>query len=763
MDNPDLPKTNSSINSENEFVFRPRARLIRTLGQELISNESVALIELVKNSFDADATRVVIRFIGPFKKDHGVIEVIDDGHGMSMETIKNAWMEPATNDKRINNRSELFRRRLQGEKGIGRFACSRLANELELITKSESDKLENYALFDWNQFENDQQYLDEIKVLAEERSPSEICAGGTINLLNWEENNNFGQQNSSDHGTILRMSKMKKEWSELEFRDLQRDLSRLISPFIQFPDFRIKLDLPEEFSKYSKEILSPEIIKYPHYSVKGNIDQEGYYKIKIKAYATGLIKNLSGLFLWGEIKNGTDSDILMLTDEQAGKLLERMSKSEVASRKIQTGPFEVELRIWDRDELGNVIQGTKSTIQDVRRDLDAIAGINIYRDGFRVLPYGEPDNDWLRLDIRRVQKPTTHLSNNQVVGYVSITSEFNTRLKDQTNREGLDENQAFDDLRRILLLLLNQIEVIRHPLRKRSASKVSTTPTQGLFNSLNIKKISDQIATKYPNDNEIRQLIDETQKELNKQVDEIQVVVARYQRLATLGTLIDVVLHDGRHPLGTILNQAILGQEDIDGNVIIFEDKQLLLNLRKRFERIEEQGSILDGTFERIEPFSGRKRGKPDQLYLEQIIKNAFDVYHSEVKKMGVAVSLPNTATLVRVDQAEIQQIILNLLQNSLYWLEYVEKGNRKIIVKVSRLAEDQIEIIFADSGPGILPEYKNLIFEPYFSTKPNGVGLGLAIVGEIVSDVYNGSLELLGSNLLPGAVFRIVLNKRRG
>ncbi|EKE05295.1 MAG: hypothetical protein ACD_19C00366G0003, partial [uncultured bacterium] len=325
--------------------------------------------------------------------------------------------------------------------------------------------------------------------------------------------------------------------------------------------------------------------------------------------------------------------------------------------------------------------------------------------------------------------------------------------------EGLDENHALEDLRQIMVLLLNQVELIRYPLRKRNAQKPTFKPVQGLFNALSLERIREQIATKYPKDSETQQLLTETQQILNNQVDEIQIVIGRYQRLATLGTLIDVILHDGRHPLASIIKQAILGQEEIENNK--FEN--LTQTLQKRFVKIEEQSNILDSTFDKIEPFSGRRRGQPSQLYIEQVIKNAIEVYRYEIKKMGIEISLPQSETLVRIDQAEIQQIILNLLQNSLYWLGFVEKKERKIVIKINRLNEDQIELIFADSGPGVSPEYKDMIFDPYFSTKPNGAGLGLAIIGEIVTDIYNGTLELLDSDILKGAVFRIILNKRGG
>ncbi len=747
-------KTNPDVSG---FAFRPRARIMRTLGEELISSETVAVIELVKNAFDADATKVLVRFIGPLEEGKGSIEIIDNGHGMSMQTIETAWMEPATDNKRKRRKSERFKRRLLGEKGIGRFACSRLASELELITRRKTEAQEIYALFDWTQFDNEEIYLDEIEILAEQRSPEEMSSEGILSSLWASERDQKSVPQNLNHGTILRMNNLKKSWTKGEFSDLQRDLSRLVSPFVQFADFSIRLELPDEFEEFSKEVTSPEIIKYPHYSVKGSVNIDGSCNFKLRVFATGFTKELTGQFIWSSSKD--EPDLRLLTKEQAQAQLKNMSLDELKQRSIQTGPLDVELRIWDRDELGNIVQKTDTTLRNVRRDLDAVAGINIYRDGFRVLPYGEPHDDWLRLDMRRVQKPTMRLSNNQVVGFVSIGSEKNPELKDQSNREGLDENQALKDLRAILLLLLNQIEIVRYPLRPTRSKQPFSKPVQGLFQALNLDKLHSQISTKYPDDQETQQIIKDTQKSLQEQIDEIQVVIARYQRLATLGTLIDVLLHDGRHPLSTIIRQAILGQEDIEDTKKY--SAELSSNLYNRFKKIEDQGDALKSVFDRIEPFGGRRRGRPTQLYLEQIINSSVSVLQSDIKKLGVIVSLPQTETLVRVDQAEMQQVILNLLQNSLYWLEYVAKDKRKIEITVERVAEEHVEIIFSDTGPGVPKEYRENIFEPYFSTKPDGVGLGLTIAGEIVSDYYNGKLELLDSNISNGATFRITLRKR--
>lgn len=167
-------------------ALRPRARILRTFGDELISSETVAVTELVKNAYDADATRVLVRFQEPLEIGQGRIEVIDNGHGMSLETIQTAWMEPATLMRKRQRRSEERGRRVLGEKGIGRFAASRLADRLEVVTRRAGMDRQVQVFFDWRQFDDEQKYLDQVQALWEEVEPAEICPGGTIQTL-WEE------------------------------------------------------------------------------------------------------------------------------------------------------------------------------------------------------------------------------------------------------------------------------------------------------------------------------------------------------------------------------------------------------------------------------------------------------------------------------------------------------------------------------------------------------------------------------------------------
>lgn len=204
--------------------LRPRARILRTFGDELISSETVAVIELVKNSYDADATGVLIRFTDDLEAGSGAIDVIDDGHGMSTETVTSVWMEPATRFRASERRSEQLGRRVLGEKGIGRFAASRLADRLLLVTRRPGAEYETTALFDWSQFDDEESYLSDVEVLWEETEPHELTPDGALGTLS-------GGVSDGDHGTLLHMEGLRTDWDREKFQTLNRALSRLISPF----------------------------------------------------------------------------------------------------------------------------------------------------------------------------------------------------------------------------------------------------------------------------------------------------------------------------------------------------------------------------------------------------------------------------------------------------------------------------------------------------------------------------------------------------
>ena len=397
----------------------------------------------------------------------------------------------------------------------------------------------------------------------------------------------------------------------------------------------------------------------------------------------------------------------------------------------------------------------RQAVRDVQQDLNDAAGVNVYRDGFRVLPYGEPRNDWLRLDLRRVQNPTLRLSNNQIVGYVAIGADANPGLRDQTNREGLIEGRAYDDLRSLVLHVLAELEMRRfgqrHPTVKGDARQ------GGVFTGFDLSDLRELVGTTHPTDIQLIAAVETKQEDLDRRIGEAQEVLARYRRLATLGQLIDSVLHNGRTPLAKVRSEAELALRDLAKQT---ESTEMLPRFRRRLELVADQAAVLAGVFRRIEPFGGRKAGRPSTIVLEDVVAQTFEVLRGELDTDGIEVQLPTSRTQVTADPTEIQEVFVNLITNSIYWLEKVPKGKRTIAVDVRRL-EDYVEFEFSDSGPGVDPRYRDQIFEPYFSMKQNGVGLGLTLAGEIIKDYYGGELELLNTGRLPGATFRATLRRR--
>ncbi len=715
-------------------VLRPRARILQALGSELISSDVVALCEVVKNSYDADASTVLIRIDAPQDR----IEIIDDGSGMSLATLRSIWLEPGTPSK-LERSVSVGGRRVLGAKGIGRFATARLARELHVVTKDRASALEAWAEFSWSAFDDPDAYLDEIEISNGTRRPTEIRPGGTIEAL-LEVRNKPG---NNSHGTILRLTGLKQSWSAAQLLALRRSLARLVSPVGRSADFAIRLvvvGIDDEES--AEDIGPPDLLKYPHYRIVGRVNGNGRYRIRYTVHSTGKLLTRSGTFV-----RQTRAPFHLVVQDA------RIEPEDI--REIECGPLRLDVRVWDRDELGNVEQRTGSTLKDIRADLDAIAGISIYRNGFRVLPYGEPEDDWLRLDIRRVQKPTMRLSNNQIHGYVGITADDNPKLKDQSNREGLVTGPALDDLHDIVRLVLVELENLRYESRPRRDKKTKRGREKPLFDNFSLAVLKDSLGNR-ADEPSVRKALETTDRQIAEGIKDVQEGLGRYHRLATLGQLIDVVLHDGRQPVAAISNQAGLGLEEIARPTV-----DCRKSLSPRLSAIRNQAHILATLFKRIEPFGGRRKGRPKQLYIEDIIRDAFTLFDHEIDTLSVELRLPQSQTLVRVDSAELQEIIVNLLQNSLYWLRQVAERKRKIVVELNRTSEGNLQVLFSDSGPGVDAEHRDSIFDPYFSTKPEGIGLGLTIAGEIANDYYDGALELLDSGPLPGATFRLTLRKR--
>ncbi|NED83216.1 histidine kinase, partial [Streptomyces sp. SID11233] len=172
----------------------------------------------------------------------------------------------------------------------------------------------------------------------------------------------------------------------------------------------------------------------------------------------------------------------------------------------------------------------------------------------------------------------------------------------------------------------------------------------------------------------------------------------------------------------------------------------------------------LDRLFTRVEPLSGRRRGRPRALSLQAAIDEAVAVHEGTLKKHGITVTVSGEDVTVTADPGDISQVVHNLVGNSIYWLSTLPEGKeRAILIETRRTPDDEVDIDVSDSGPGVREEIREMIFDTYFSDKEDGIGLGLSIAGSVVKDFYDGDLSLVRPGPLAGATFRARLRRRVG
>lgn len=713
------------------FHLRPRARLLHTIGSELISSESVAVVELVKNSYDADARHVLLRFSEPQSEDGG-LQVLDDGSGMGRETVEGVWLDIAT-PHRTSRRTSPGGRRVLGEKGIGRFAAARLAHALEMISRTPGSSTETHVRVDWRQFKDPELFLDEVELEIMERPAHSFSTNGMVTAL-WDELSLA----PSTSGTLLNLNGLTRPWAESDFASLRRDLSRLVRPrALEVPaDFEIHLHLPSELEHLSGPIEPPAELSNPPYVLTANVREDGQAEINLTL-------------------PGRDTERRYLEVDRARRLRDE-------GGRLLCGPLDLELRVFDRDREAlsrlEVSGGLPISTRNFRHLLDQLAGVSVYRDGFRVLPFGERGDDWLNLDARRVNNPTQRLSNSQIIGSVAISSKRNPQLRDQTNREGLIQGEAYDALRGVVLDILVFLENERFSQRREndSGQRVSTRG-RGLFASLSVKDVVAAVRASPQSDAALVRLVERADERVSEGVERVRDVLARYQRLATLGKLVDEVVHDGQSSVGRIRRATRDARKLLRRGECRDQDAAADL-----VSAVDAQGEFLGTLFRRIAPFGGRKRGRPRKVSAKDTVMQAVEVLSSTAARAGAQVVVTGANPEITVDPAEMQELIINLLDNALYWVQHVPAGMRRVEIRIDRPTSSSLTITVDDSGPGVPESLRDTIFDAYFSSKPDGGGLGLSIVGELIADAYDGRLALVESDL-GGAAFQLTFNRRVG
>ena len=688
-----------------DFHYHPR--LIRALGAELVTSDIVAIIELVKNSYDAFAHNVTIRFAEDAQGEY--IEIEDDGLGMTRDVIMNAWFTVATPHK-VSNPTTRFgarQRRVSGDKGLGRLSAARLGGRLEMITKTKGDPC-------WK-----------VDVRWDASSSEDETSGRTAATISEID----AASDIRKHGTRIRIYDLGRGWSDPSFVELRDSLARLLSPFKTNDVFNITLFtnsslLPEEIA-----VEVPEFLSNPPYKVTGSVDSSGNVEAQYR-HATGKVQvRQQGIFIsW--------SDTYFSSPELVGRS---------SPRRSQCGAFSFEIRAWDLnpDERRAIANRFHIQAREIQRAININKGISLYRDGVLVLPKTDHAKDWLGLDTRRIQRVGPRIGTRNVVGYVNIRADANPDIRDTSDRESLMSNIAVDEFRSTLMAIISRFEternVDRKPIQRMNDVFSGVSAESVLRRARWLESRNEPIAKIVPAITRHAGQMDRTREALRGRL-------TYYSRVAALGQMAHMLVHEVRNrttSIGGLLKRVRPPIQQSD-------DREL----SRVYDLAVGSVNALEALADKLAPLASRTFKRSRHCVVEDQMRDCMALLTGPMQSAKVRCDVPETRTHVQVDPGELTHVLLNLLDNAVYWLNRVKRDQRHIkLMIVPNRSASRVLIRVIDNGPGIDRENAEDVFLPGFTLKPHGTGMGLTVASELVSG-WGGRMRLVNTDSDSGTTF---------
>ena len=702
-------------------ILRPRARIIRTIGDQLISGPEAALIELVKNAFDADSPAVGITII-PRSEDRplGKIIVQDHGHGMTYDDVVNRWFEPAT-DEKLKRQTSPGGRWLLGAKGIGRFAASRLGSKTLLITTSriEPGSLDYVEVeIDWNQFSSDK-YLDELEIPIAHKS--------------------LVEDSLSQTGVELQISDLRDVWTRKKVEGLVRELRRVATPPDEIERFDIHLNL-EAFTVENCGFDGPSLMAEMNANL---IEPTGKAEKTISTLIVPFrIHEYSDYQLQGRFSEAGDFEgVFSIVKGDNQQLPLKVPAPPLLDDEMHCGVISLGINVYDRESESVAalfermgLDFEKIGIRAARNILTDNAGISIFRNRFRIRPYGEPENDWLELERQRVQNPSKKLGLTQVSGRVTIEDEATSYLVERSSREGLEHNGAFERLKKLLHGVLVHIEERRLAFREHAGlSRRVAGDVNKVKDLANLQSVSKAISALPPAQQPaLLRAMERDRKALTDSLEELDAYQKLLQSRAALGLLVARVIHEGRRFLNPLAaSTRLLGEQQEALLADTALGKIARKQLPQHLEIITQGAKSLGKLFKQLDPISGRRRGRPNLFKVRVVVATAIELMQDNVEKAGIAVQafVPSELTAYGYPD-DLQAALLNLLDNAIHWASTKQDGQPEI--RITAVADGaRIRIVVTNNGPLIDDAYVPRLFTAGFSLKSDGTGIGLTIARE--------------------------------
>ncbi|MBP2002388.1 signal transduction histidine kinase [Paenibacillus shirakamiensis] len=688
------------------FHFRTNAKVENLVGRELITNNIIAIFELIKNSYDAGATRIEIKlndFLPPSEKflseiistSNSNIEIIDNGVGMTTREIEEYWMELGTSHKekertgkarvRRNEIDMIVSRTVNGEKGIGRFGVDKIGAYLNLLSVDQDRKTKTEVHFNWNDFDDRNKLIEQI--------PCEY----QVHPVSHDDLS----------GTKLTIKKLRDDWTNLDIIKLKRSLKKFLSPiYFEQDEFRIFLS----YSYYE----NGEVIQSKEEIVNDSFD---YLKTSLSAELS-----TDGML------NYYIEDNLEIEKRESIKLYSSSSFGEVS------------VKIFYLDPQDKNIFTRKMGI----RPAD-YGNIKIFRDNFRVMPYGEPNNDWLGIDKIHSYGFFRTFGTRDLIGHISLSHDpekKNEVLKEATDRVGLIEDvAAFEDLKEFVWYLIkifqnyvfNRIKTEAREVTKvlKDESSNLKREASGILDSF--KEILNQSDLSIENQARYNDL-DLFSREFIKRIDtvdrasrEIESKIKIFSQITSKEGILFEMLHAIKNKLSVIDSQL----RDFKDEAL---DQGVTINTKILELAFDDIYKLVTGALDKV----NHSKLKKETILVNSIITESLDFHKSKLREEGIEIVTNfNTAGYqVRCSPDSIKSVLENLFSNA---FKALSTSQQKIINIESKVAMNNVEIYFSDSGVGILEEKIPFIFS-LWSSDTNGSGVGLASAKDIMED-HNGEI----------------------
>lgn len=797
------------------------ARLIYHLGEQLISDELVALLELIKNSYDADATRCMVKVDSTAETPYGmgIITIEDNGNGMLPYTVENDFLRLATNYKKVNKVSPYYKRRTLGEKGLGRLSYQRLGHFVQVSTVPRIDRLKEIMCtddehiitdgtnciditMDWDSF-SDSDDINKVYATVTQRHESRPKFGTRITIQGIR-NTNFW------------------EMSDEKRRRLQDEILALINPFVESKSnaaFNLELDVNGE--QFLVDSIDEAVVDELS-DISSHFTFDGHKLILTARYTEKYINRLKEQYL----KRQEEAYYFVLEDRfDVSKYSTKKFEAELDientwEKKCQLPAHSVSL-IDDHPAVNFVFDGSiyavdkqtanrtaidksildeslyiQKNFQRIGQLWDRIAGVYMYRDQFRILPYGK--NDWLRFTARSQKSKATIFKQGNVSGYIHLNGEKSESIREQTNRQGILEDEYGSNF----LMLLDKIIIEKLFEWDVEIRSQFTRPKQdaeaGLYwnadrtigfrfneaakerlEAADIKlddalakandvsaqvtlydtdRLKDQVDVLTENIRAYRKASTEFQEDYQQKLSEARGKLSEYEDIMPLlgqTLIIETTTHELNRIYSRLAQSAKnLSQYSRKLNPMVPQLSQIVLELKSEI-------SELDLQLNHIMPTQRYKLKDIQDIDLASFLAKQYvdkSAVTLRLEKEGIRCHTLGDSFKVKASMGNMIVIFDNLVMNAEYWLDKNDIQNKEIYFECG--SGNTVRVW--DSGLGISKEIENTLFEPFRTMKRDGRGLGLYIVQELLA-LMGASIELMQERNVDGNryKFEIVFQER--